>query len=166
MLLRQSNSPAIEAIISIYGQREYPVDAPGVSHKLTLRFDDIEAPDPSDPASVHRSWVHQKWNAEIGRPQVPPTVQDARAIIDFADRIRGIAGAVLCQCQGGISRSPAAAVLCLAVWAGKGQEQYCAETLLSIRPCAVPHRDLISFGDGLLERDGKLVAAVMEARHL
>jgi predicted protein tyrosine phosphatase len=78
-----------------------------------------------------------------GRPMSPPTIEDARAIIDFADSIRDLKGTVLCQCQGGISRSPAAALLCLATWTQKGEEEYCMRTLRQIAPAAVPHRGLI-----------------------
>jgi len=164
MLLCSSIAPKIEALIAIHGQHEYAVEAPGVRHSLILQFDDVEAPDLSDPSRFYRSWVHQKWAAEIGRPQVPPSIDDARLIIEFADRIRGIEGALLCQCQGGVSRSPAAALLCLAVWTGKDQEQYCVEELLRIRPCAIPHRDLISFGDKLLDRNGDLLSAAINVR--
>lgn len=56
------------------------------------------------------------------------------------------------------------ALLCLATWTGPGCEKYCVEHLLYIRPAAVPHLDLVTFGDELLQRRGKLVQAIQDAR--
>jgi predicted protein tyrosine phosphatase len=95
---------------------------------------------------------------------VAPNMDDARAIIEFAHATRHVDGTVLFSCQGGVSRSAAAAMICLAAWTGKGREEYCAEMLLRVRPCASPNRSLIRFGDELLQRDGRLICAVRSAR--
>ncbi len=71
---------------------------------------------------------------------------------------------LLCHCQAGISRSPAAALLCLAAWTGPGRERDCVEQVMQIRPAAVPHMGLVNFGDALLGRQGELVKAVLEVR--
>ena len=59
-----------------------------------------------------------------------------------------------------MSRSPAAALLCLAVWNGAGRETQCIEELLAARSCSIPHRGLVRFGDELLGRQGKLIEVV------
>ena len=164
MLLRQDTGSDVKAIICIYGAREFPVEAPAINNKLVLRFDDAEVVNMTDPEEGYRAWIRSKWATEIGRPTTPPNVADAKAIIEFANAAAGIEGTVLCQCQGGISRSPAAALLCLATWTGERREQYCMNELLRIRPCAAPHRGLVLFGDHLLGRGGKLIRAVLEAR--
>jgi predicted protein tyrosine phosphatase len=56
--------------------------------------------------------------------------------------------------------SEAAALLCLVTWTGPGHEEYCVRHLLSLRPCAIPHPDLVSFGDELLQRRGVLIKAM------
>ena len=164
MMLRTPAAQKVEALISIHGLREHAVDAPWVAHQLVLRFDDVETANLSDPARAYAAWTRQKWAKEMGRPLTPPSAEDAKAIIEFARGITQLEGAVLCQCQAGVSRSPAAALLCLATWTGEGQEEYCVRHLLRARPCAAPLLDLISFGDDLLKRGGKLVDAVRRAR--
>jgi predicted protein tyrosine phosphatase len=164
MLMRQTDSADIGAVISISAKHEFPIDAPTVAHRLDLHFDDVEAVDLTDPTNTYRAWTQAKWAEQIGRPISPPTIEDAKAIIEFARTISGIKGTVLCHCQAGVSRSPAAALICLATWTGAGQEQYCVEQLFRSRPFVVPHRDLIRFGDTLLERGGRLIAALDTVR--
>ena len=160
MLLGQSNTPEVTAIISIHGRNEYPLDVSGIRHRLVLHFDDADVIDMSDPQRALGPWARQRWSAQQGRPLTPPQIEDARAIIEFARVVAGLDGVVLCQCQGGVSRSSAAALLCLATWSEEGQEQACLEQVLRIRPCAAPHPDLIRFGDQLLNRSGKLIGAL------
>jgi predicted protein tyrosine phosphatase len=166
MLLRKSSHAQITALISIYGDHEYPLDAPNITNKLILHFDDTEVVDVTDPVNGYAAFARQKWSAEMGRPLTPPTIKDAQAIIEFARSLANLNGTVLCQCQGGISRSPAAALLCLATWTGDGHEPYCVDQALAIRPCAVPHRDLILFGDKILGRNGKLRQALSDHRRM
>jgi predicted protein tyrosine phosphatase len=164
MLLRSGPPPDVKALISIHGNHEFPLDALDITNRLILHFDDVEAVDMTDSVNGYATWARQKWAAEMGRPVSPPEIKDAQAIIHFARALMDLEGTVLCQCQGGVSRSPAAALLCLATWTGEGQERYCVEQVQRIRPCDVAHRDLISFGDILLGRNGKLVQAAAEAR--
>ena len=164
MLLRQPHGAQVKAIISIHGLHEYAVEAPDVSRRLTLRFDDVDVPDPKDALGMLRSWVHRKWAVEIGRPMTPPSREDAEAIIEFARSIGDMEGTLLCHCQAGISRSPAAALLCLAAWTGAGRERDCVEQIMRVRPAAVPHLGLIGFGDSALGRQGQLVKALLDVR--
>ena len=143
--------------------RELPRGHPKHPSLLVLG-DDTECIDWTDPTRAEAAWARQKWSKEMGRPLTPPTIDDAKSIIDFARSVAAIAGTILCHCQAGISRSPAAALLCLATWTGQGHEQYCIDRLLRIRPAAVPLRDLIAFGDTVLARGGKLLRATTHAR--
>lgn len=163
MLLKQPEAGAITSVITIRGQREFAVEAPHIKHRLALEFDDTEAPSETDPLHASRIRLRQRQAESIGLRPTPPTREHARAIINFAESIREKKGALLCQCFGGISRSPAAALLCLSVWAGPGSEGACVEQVLSVRPAALPHADLVAFGDALLDRGGRLVEA-LEAR--
>jgi predicted protein tyrosine phosphatase len=159
MLLLRPDAARVKAIISIHGKHEYGVEC-DVAHRLDLNFDDVEAPDHSDPISAYHTILRNRWDAEHGLTRRPPTVDDALAIIDFAGSIKDVDGIVLCHCGGGVSRAPAAALLCLATWTREGHERSCVERVLKVRPCASPHRDLVRFGDELLNRGGRLVAAV------
>ncbi len=159
MLLLRPDAARVKAIISIHGHHEFGVESE-ISHRLDLNFDDVETPDQSDPIAAYHTIPRNRWDAENGLTRRAPRVEDARAIIDFAGSIKAIDGVVLCHCGGGMSRAPAAALLCLAAWTGEGNERYCVERVLKVRPCASPHRDLVRFGDEILNRGGRLVSAV------
>jgi predicted protein tyrosine phosphatase len=161
MLLRGEGGRDVKAVLAIVGNREFAVEAPTVSRRLVLNFDDADVPDMSgDPVRALKAVSQQKWSTEIGRPQSPPTIEHARAIIEFANAVRELDGTLLCHCLAGVSRSTAAALLCLATWTGAGHEPYCVEQLLQVRPSARPHRDLLHWGDELLGRGGKLLGAL------
>lgn len=160
MYLRQVEGEQVQAIISIHGQREYPVETQLASHSLVLQFDDSEVSNEGDLEQRARFSIRRREAAAIGLSLNPPTEEHARAIIEFARQIRDLKGALLCQCLAGISRSSAAALLCLAEWTGPGQERACVEHVLAIRPAAQPHHDLIGFGDRLLHRNGQLLSAL------
>jgi predicted protein tyrosine phosphatase len=160
MMLRNPGHPRIDALLAIKGQREYAIEAPEIQRRLILEFDDCEAPSPTDPIHASQIRLRQKEAAEIGLRICPPTIEHARQIIEFAESIRQIDGTLLCHCLGGVSRSPAAALLCLAAWTGSGHEQYCVNYVRAIRKCAQPHEGLVSFGDDLLHRNGQLNCAL------
>jgi predicted protein tyrosine phosphatase len=164
MLLQRAGGHSVEAIITIHGQREYPVLAPDVPHVLDLEFDDCETPSRTDPIEAARVRLRQREIAEMGLRSRPPVIEDAAAIVAFAQATQGIAGVLLCQCQGGVSRSPAAALLCLASWTGPGTEDRCVKHVLAICPHAVPHLDLVTFGDEVLHREGRLIEALRRAQ--
>jgi predicted protein tyrosine phosphatase len=163
MRLRHGVAPKVEAIVSIQGQRDPCIDCAGITHSLVLRFDDVDAPDPSDPMSIARFRVQQRRMADVGLTIRPPTIDHARLIIEFAREVSDVAGPVVFQCEAGISRSSAAGLLCLATWTGEGHEQYCVERLLRVRPAARPLKCLVAFGDALLGRGGTLVSSLSRA---
>lgn len=155
MFLR-TRAAEIGAVISIRGQRE-PSLPHAIANGLELMFDDIEVPsDPISRAQMELRWKHE---AENGITYTPPAREHAASIIDFAQRHTELSGAVLCQCSAGISRSPAAALLCLVTWTAPGDEAKCVQALREIRPAAMPNRMLLRLGDELLSRDGALVDA-------
>ncbi len=163
MLLRRPDGGGVVAIISICGEREYRVEAK-VAHRLDLCFDDVSAPDPNNIESVIRARSRAKFAALNGRVERPPTVEDAQAVVEFARSVRDVDGVVLCHCGAGVSRSTAAALVCLATWTRPGEERYCVEELVRVRPCAAPHADLVRFGDEVLARSGALTLALREYR--
>lgn len=160
MYLRQPEAERVHAIISIHGQREYPVETGRAAHALVLQFDDSEALDAGDLEQRARLGIRRREAEAVGLTHNPPTDEHARQIIEFARRLSAIDGVILFQCLAGISRSPAAALLCLAEWTGSGHERECVEHILKIRPAAQPHRDLIRFGDRILNRNGQLLLAL------
>lgn len=93
-----------------------------------------------------------------------PTRDHAERIVAFARRLAGGGGLLLCHCTAGRSRSPAAALICLAVWLGPGAEADAAAGVFRIRPTAYPHRGLVGFADQVLGRSGRLLAALEAAQ--
>ena len=158
MVIRSGKLP-LNALISIFGGREYPLELK-VEHRLDLHFDDVPSPDHSDPFSVYHDILRRRADEEVGLKRQGPTEEDARSIVEFARAIRELDGFLLCQCNGGVSRSSAAALLCLAAWTEPGEEEYCMQRLLEVRACACPHLDLVRFGDALLGRRGRLLKCV------
>jgi len=158
MFLRTPAGATVRALISIHGANEHGVEAE--MPRLDLTFDDIAAPDPADIVASYQARMRQQADAENGVFRRPPTPEDAEKIIRFAESTCHLEGMLLCHCGGGISRAPAAALLCLAVWTGPGAEVYCVDYMRKLRAGAFPHDDLIRFGDQILGRGGRLVEAL------
>lgn len=66
---------------------------------------------------------------------------------------------ILMHCLAGVSRSPAAALIAMALDA-PGRERDVAQLLRSAAPFAAPNRLMIQLADEVLERRGSLVAAL------
>ncbi len=164
MMLRQAKIPDLRGVIAIHGQREYPVECDALAYRLVLEFDDTEAPSETDLMQAARIAIRRRQAAEIGLRLTPPTLEHASAIVAFARSVANLDGAILCHCHAGISRSPAAAILCLAAWTAPGEESACVERVLALRPSAMPHRDLVAFGDAVLSRGGRLLDALDRLR--
>jgi predicted protein tyrosine phosphatase len=159
MFLRADPPPEISAVISIHGKREFGVEL-ACEHRLDLTFDDVEVVRAGDLEAMERQMMRRRWNERNGLVEVAPTEADVERIVEFAKQIGNVQGIMLCHCGGGMSRAPAAALVCLAVWSGEGTEKECVEEVRRLRRGAVPHVGLVGFADELLGRGGKLVAAV------
>ena len=146
------------AVISVHGRREFAVETLAGVPRLDLTFDDVDVPPAGDPVAAYFAAARRRWRADNGLVETPPTAADAAAVIAFAGRIETVDGVVLCHCGAGVSRSTAAAVICLAVWLG--DDAAAVAELYALRPMAVPHAGLVAFADALLGRGGWLSAAV------
>src|SRR5262249_489441 len=73
LLSTPARAASVGALIAIHGQREYPVEAPGVAHRLVLRFDDTEVPSRTDFIQAARIRMRQREAAAIGLVLAPPT---------------------------------------------------------------------------------------------
>ena len=164
MFLRGPSGRDVAAIISIHGGREFGVEA-DVPHRLDLMFDDVEVAAADDPMALLRVTSRQRWAEQNGLAETAPTRADAAGIIRFAREVRAVRGIVLCHCGAGMSRAPAAALVCLATWRGPGTEAECVEEVLRLRRGAAPHAGLVRLADDLLGRAGKLCGALTAAGH-
>ena len=88
------------------------------------------------------------------------TEQDIQQIILLAQELQSVSGRVLIHCEAGVSRSSAAALIMYACWLGPGQEDEAMMRVLVQRPIAIPNGRMVKLADRLLDRKGRLVAAL------
>jgi predicted protein tyrosine phosphatase len=88
-----------------------------------------------------------------------PQRGDVEAILTFG-RDAAEAGGLLVHCHAGISRSTAATLMILAQAHPDEGEDELADRLLQTRPQAWPNSRMIAFADELLDRRGRLMAAI------
>jgi len=139
----------IGAVIVIVGENDRACDGSHlIGHSTWLDFDDV----PQNP--------HDKSESDFKSTVGGPTHNHIRHLQKFAEKIRDISGNVLIHCGGGHRRSPAVALVCLAIWDGPGKESESVKTLFEIKPSASPMRTLIELADKMLNREGKLLAAL------
>jgi predicted protein tyrosine phosphatase len=160
MFLRGAAGAGVTGIISIHGAREFGVEAARVTRRLDLAFDDVEVPADGDVMGMQRAMARRRWCELNGLVEVGPTARDAAAIVAFAEAVRGDEGILLCHCGAGMSRAPAAALICLAVWRGVGAEADCVAEVLGARRGAVPHAGLVRLADEVMGRGGRLVGTL------
>jgi predicted protein tyrosine phosphatase len=73
---------------------------------------------------------------------------------------------ILIHCRAGISRSTAIAISILCQHSPEGEERTVVEQVRTIRPIMLPNFLIIRLADDILQRQGKIVAAVAKARGL
>lgn len=89
----------------------------------------------------------------------PPGQAHVEALLAYARRWDGATPLVI-NCFAGISRSTAAAYIVAAALAPQRDEVELALTLRRLSPSATPNLLLVGIADGLLKRDGRMVAAI------
>lgn len=88
-----------------------------------------------------------------------PQTEHVETLIGFVDRWPR-EEPMLIHCWAGLSRSTAAALIALSHIEGPGGEDEAARRLRKATPTARPNRRLIALADRVLDRQGRLVAAV------
>jgi predicted protein tyrosine phosphatase len=96
--------------------------------------------------------------AEARPGLIAPDIQTMQAILDFG-RDEGGARAMLIHCWAGISRSSAAA-FAIACDRNPGFERDIATELRGRAPAVTPNRLMVALADDLLQRDGRMIAAI------
>lgn len=137
--------------------------AAGVTHVLT-----ILDPGWPDPADFQAYGPHQRtvWRFHdvIGEQDgmVPPQPSDVDAILNFGSMVHDHPiEHLLVHCHMGISRSTAAATILLAQH-NAGRERDAFDHLWRIRPRSWPNSRMIGYADAMLDRRGRLMAAMHE----
>ena len=122
---------------------------PGMAHpalpvpeerRLKLSFHDVSAPMPAF---------------------TPPDEEHVHALVAFARAWHEARqGALLVHCWMGVSRSPAAAYIVHCALRPEADEHALARELRARAPFATPNRRLVALADGLLGRQGRMIAAI------
>jgi predicted protein tyrosine phosphatase len=109
-------------------------------HRVALRFHDVIEPKPD---------------------RIPPSLRDVERLLALGRQlIDAPQGHLLIHCHAGVSRSTAAAALILAqAWPDR-PARVAFDAVTNIRPRAWPNMRILELGDGLLGRNGEIVAAV------
>jgi predicted protein tyrosine phosphatase len=132
----------------------------GVTHILSIL--DPEWPDPAEFQAFdpHFRAIMRFHDAiEPGPDVLLPQRSDVEAILTFG-RDAAEAGGLLIHCHAGISRSTAATLMILAQAHPDEGEDELVDRLLQTRSQAWPNSRMIAFADDLLDRRGRLAAAV------
>ena len=97
--------------------------------------------------------------AEMQDGMTVPGEAHVRRLIDFAlawDR----SAPMVVNCYAGISRSTASAYIIASALSPSRDEQELAQTLRWLSPPATPNPRLVAIADAILEREGRMVAAI------
>jgi predicted protein tyrosine phosphatase len=159
--------PVPTSLLTICGLEELDHhSARGVTHILSIL--DPEWPEPEafsayDPH--HRTTLKFHDVIEPGPGLVLPKREHVEAILDFGRSMAADASSrdnshLLVHCHMGVSRSTAAMAMLMVLSNPEGSEEEVFTRLLELRPQAWPNSLMIEFGDDLLDRGGRLIAAL------
>jgi predicted protein tyrosine phosphatase len=163
MFVRQTLMSDIGGVLSIHGVREPSIECI-CEPRLDLEFDDVEVVVEGDTEALLRQSARRRSSAANGLREVGPTVDDAAKVISFARDVANSDRVIVCHCFAGMSRSPAAALICMAVWNPDASPDDLVASVLQLRRGAVPHVGLVRLADELLGHRDSLATAVRRAQ--
>jgi predicted protein tyrosine phosphatase len=135
--------------------------ARGVTHVLSILDPDWPEPAAFSTFDPHCRATFRFHDAIEPAPGVVlPEKSDVEAILDFGRDAGDDLNHLLIHCHMGVSRSAAAMLMILAQALPRETEDAIADKLLEIRPQSWPNFRMIGFADEILDRDGRLAAAV------
>lgn len=135
------------------------VDQHGVSHVLSLLGPDT--PHQRFPGIADANHMKLTFHdiTEIQDGFVAPEAEDVERMIGFFEAW-GREAPMLVHCWAGISRSTAAAFTAMCLFHPRLDEEDLAWQLRSHSPVATPNRRIVAFADAILERRGRMRAAI------
>ncbi len=161
-LMGSDNGSLLPYALSVCGLAELEgfTDAK-VSHLVSIL--DPGWPDPPMPegfAKTRRAVFRFHDVIDEADGMAAPSRDDLRRMLIYGDRLRsdGVTH-LLIHCHAGVSRSTAMAACLLAQFHPGGEEEAFRQ-LARLRPWSWPNSRMIVFADGLLGRQGRLIAAM------
>lgn len=145
-------------LISPYSAVEATIRRYRPSHLVSLMVEpEVQTPKAIQPACHLRLSIHDVTEAADGI--TCPEHSHISSLLEFA-RSWNRSSPILIHCWAGISRSTAAAFIVLCDLHAAGAEFQLAQSLRFYAPHAQPNRLMIRHADGLLARQGRMMAAV------
>ncbi len=138
---------------------EATVTSTGARHLVTLLAAGTEFGRPAAIAAENHLWLGMNDIVAAQDGLTPPGQSHVEALLTFAQRWDRATPLVI-NCFAGISRSTAAAYIVAAALMPLRDEADLALTLRRLSPSATPNLLLVGIADGLLQRDGRMVAAI------
>src|SRR5271166_1360780 len=133
----------------------------GVTHVLSILDPDWPEPESFEAFDRHmRATLYFHDAIEPAPGIVLPQETDVETILAFGRNLGDDLRHLLIHCYAGISRSTAAMAMVLAQAFPNENEDAIVDRIVRIRPQAWPNSRMIGFADGLLGRNGRLIAAV------
>ena len=137
------------------------VERTGARHVVTLLgVDDIIERPSSIPADNHL-FLRMHDISEPLDGHVAPDVEHVESLVDFV-RNWDRAAPLVVHCWAGISRSTAAAFVSVCALRPERDEHEIAWAIRRASPTATPNLRIVAFADAMLERRGRMVAAIDE----
>jgi predicted protein tyrosine phosphatase len=131
------------------------------SHLVSLINDGTLVVRPDSIAEENHLFLGMNDITELQEGLVAPAEEHARALIEFVeswDRQRPM----VVHCFAGISRSTAGAFIALCASAPERDEAGIARRLRAASPFATPNARLVAIADGILGRQGRMIAAIKD----
>ncbi len=151
-------------LLTVCGLDELPSHGPrAVSHVLSILDPGTPEPDFGTYPPHRRTTLRFHDIVDPAPGMIPPSRADIEAILAFGDTLDDgtpAEGHLLVHCHMGISRSTAAMTILLAQAHPEAAESTLLDRVAAVRPQAWPNLAMIELADGLLDRQGRLRAAV------
>lgn len=146
-------------VVCPLSQIEATVRATGAQTMVTLLS---PGTDVERPLAIARSRHLHLMVSDIVDATDGHVVPERSHVDDYLDFVRGWdqRAPLLVHCYAGVSRSTAAAYMAVCALRPARAESAIAHRLRQASPTATPNRRLIAVADSVLERDGRMVAAI------
>ena len=138
---------------------EQTVSKTGAERLLSLLTAGTEMTRPASIAPENHLYLAMNDIVEAQDGMTMPGEVHVRRLLDFA-RVWDRSRPLVVNCYAGISRSTASAYIIASALAPTRDEAELAQTLRWLSPSATPNPRLIAVADAILERDGRMIAAI------
>jgi predicted protein tyrosine phosphatase len=135
------------------------VEETGARRLITLISNGTHVDRPRAIAPQHHLYIAMSDIIEPQIGQIVPGKRHVRTLLEFI-RDWNRAEPLLIHCYAGVSRSTAAAFITACTLGPSRSEAEIARAIRAASPTATPNARLVALGDAILERDGRMIAAI------